>query len=285
MYFDSILSNPPYNSDNSISPIYHKFIEKFERSSKKQTWIVPGSFLYASNWGLSKKLRLNLYKMGLSRIKVNPLDTFTALVSTVTLYADGDKHDTIKYYSDTESLDVESLRFLTFGIYNSFDEKLWAIVDKLKKRRCFVGERFINGVSNVKIGTYDINRDMAFNKFGSVGLKNPDWNHNNAYRFLKLWEGDDLEEGERLVPIIRSFWYTDIMQIVLMLTKGSYGWSASHFSSCPWAPYDREWDNESLMDYFEMAEDEKDTIRKYHGKINLEKIKKRSISLDICSHL
>ena len=274
MHFGNILSNPPYNSDNSISPIYHKFIEKFDRSSKKQSWIVPGSFLYAPNWGLSKKLRLNLCEMGLSRIKVNPIDTFTASVYTVTLYADGDKHHTIKYYSDTESLDVESSRFLTSGLYNSFDDKLWAIVDKLKKRRCFVGERFSSGIFNIKIGTYDLNRDMQMNKFGNIALKDEEWDHTCAHKFLKLWEGNDLNEGEKMLQIIRKFWYTDIMQIVLMLTKGSYGWSTSHFSSCPWAPYDREWDNESLMDYFEMTEDEKDTIRKYHGKINLKKDKK-----------
>ena len=269
MIFENIIANPPYNSDNSISPIYQNFIEKFSKSSKNQSWIVPASFLYAPNWGVAKKMRLNLTEMGLYGIKVNPLDTFTASVYTATLFADGKKHSKIKYYSDNESLEVDTLRFLSRGLYNSFDKDLWDIIDKLSKRKCFVGEKFKDGVPNVKIGTYDINRDMNGNKFGSVGLKKPDWNHNNAHKFYKLWEGDDLEEGERLLPIIKTFWNTDIMQIVLMLTKGSYGWSASHFTNCPWAPYDREWDNESLMDYFELTEKEKKVIRKYHGKINV----------------
>ena len=269
MRFNTILSNPPYNSDNSISPIYQNFIEKFSKSSKSQSWIVPASFLYAKTWGVSKKIRSNLTEMGLYGIKVNPSDTFTASVFTVTLFADGNKHSKIKYYSENESLEVDTLRFLSSGLYNSFDNDLWGIVDKLSKRKCFVGVKFKDGVQNVKIGTYDINRDMNTNKFGNVGLKKPDWNHNNAHKFFKLWEGDDLEEGERLLPIIKTFWNTDIMQIVLMLTKGSYGWSASHFTYCPWAPYDREWDNESLMDYFELTEKEKKVIRKYHGKINV----------------
>ena len=268
MKFGTLLSNPPYNADNSIVPIYQHFVDRFSSSSNKQTWIIPASFLGAGRWAVGKKLKQTLVKTGVYEIKTNPRETFVARVNTVTVYCDGLPHDTIRYCSDEDHIMIDTTVFLSSAVYNTFDERLWDFVIRMQKKKCFVGSKFDSFTDTIKIGTYDINRDMAKNKFGNISLKDQEWNHGNAHKFMRLWEGTDIEEANRVLPFIESFWYSDIIQLLLKCTKTSYGWGPKHFDDIPFAPYDRVWDDQQLFNYFDLSDDDRSLINEYHGKIN-----------------
>ena len=263
MKFDTVLCNPPYNTGDNDTPIYHLFLEKFSDASDS-IWIIPSSWTGNPSWSVSKSVRSNFLKSGAFYIVKNENDVFvTAQVRTSSAVCSS-VHKGGWEWVDRESgkkVFKEKSDLLKNKILFSWDQKEIEFIERMKQHSEGKMKWFDDNPKTWKIGVFHINRDKSKNQLGGIRVMDPSlFSSKHANKYLKLWECETEEEAMEILPKIESFWNSTLIQYLLSRVWHTYTIQRSTFEWTPAPNYSRVWTEEEILDFYEVTEQERNFL-------------------------
>lgn len=298
--FSLVLSNPPYQlmdggAGASAKPIYNLFTEKACKISKKVLFITPSRwfvggkgldsfrrFMMNSNklktithfddasrifgksveikGGVSYFLFDNDYKSDICIINkecvnLSKFDIVLKNSKSISLVNKLSIYDNISTISNSRSY---------FGISTNFsdvsDNKLdnnYSICyfSRLKGFKKWIDRKHLSNLNNDwRVCTpRAAGSTGSLNKFGNLFIIGPDEHLSDSYISFRV---KDREEGESMVSYLK----TNFVNLLLSLRKIDHTVKPDTCRWIPIVPFDREWTDEKLFEYFNLTEDEQKLI-------------------------
>jgi len=296
--FDLICSNPPYNDSNTgdnnkTKNIYNLFTEKAMKESDKVIFITPSRWFGIENM---KTFRENILKNGLKRVVICPDDVFGSNVSI-----DGGVSFFFIEKTYTGDVSIEDKDSNIIGgilkgkillsdkittidsILNKISKKSNVYLSEIYKRPQLIksnDKRFSeNGIdvlaSKGRVLKIDSNYDDSkqhfskfkvvfektsgsFRKSGISGLdiKCPNILTTESIAYIPF---DSLDESKSCLSYLKTK-FTFLLRDIIQYDKN---FNQYIFNLIPIVPFDREWTDELLFDYFELSEEERNIILNY----------------------
>ena len=301
--FDLICMNPPYQEElktkqGSAKPLYNLFIEKATKDSKKVISINPSRW-FAGGKGLEEFRKMMLSNKNLKEIVHidNSKDVFGNLVDIVggisyslideeyngnCMFNDNlvdlSKFDIIvnpKYYSILNKLSgrVGLDTFCKGQSYSGIttnDSRLSKVKIDDSYIKCYVSQ--VNGLEKW-IKRTDVKQSVDLNKwkvitaesngsyprFGNKFIGSPNEVCNQSY---DVFEVNTEIEAKSLLSYIS----TKFANCLLSMRKISQHIKPDTCKWIPMVPFDREWTDEQLLDYFSLTEEERNIVLNYDKK-------------------
>ena len=301
--FDLICMNPPYQEElktkqGSAKPLYNLFIEKAIKDSKKVISINPSRW-FAGGKGLEEFRKMMLSNKNLKEIVHidNSKDVFGNLVDIVggisyslideeyngnCMFNDNlvdlSKFDIIvnpKYYSILNKLSgrVGLDTFCKGQSYSGIttnDSRLSKVKIDDSYIKCYVSQ--VNGLEKW-IKRTDVKQSVDLNKwkvitaesngsyprFGNKIIGSPNEVCNQSY---DVFEVNTEIEAKSLLSYIS----TKFANCLLSMRKISQHIKPDTCKWIPMVPFDREWTDEQLFDYFSLTEEERNIVLNYDKK-------------------
>lgn len=297
--FDVVIGNPPYNTElvtkrGSAPPLYNKFIEKYIDKARYMSFIVPSRW-FSGGKGLDKFREMMLKRTDLVYIK-HFEDACQIFGNKVEIK--GGVNYFLKSY-DYEGGCKFNDSFLELNRYDIFvDQVYYTIIDKISSNislsDIFMGQSYSGINSNDKklvddqldrsyvkcyvskmkgfekyIKLSDIPRERDFSKwkvitaraahkgnsgFGNFFIGKPNEVCNQSY---VLFELDTEEEAKSLFSYLKC----KLPNFMLFLRKTAQDISKNTVKWIPLPPLDREWNDQSVYQYFSLTEAEISIIR------------------------
>jgi superfamily II DNA or RNA helicase len=300
--FDLICMNPPYqenNSENNRSkPLYNLFIEKALNESDKVISINPSRWM-TGGFGL-EDFRNKLFKLNNIRY-INHIDDATIVFGNRVEIKGGVSYYLFdKYYNGYPILNGVYTKLDEFDIFveikyrdllkksllsNNFlseicrtksywmnfndkelddkksDENLLCYVSQNKGLKKFIKSIFISkDHSGFKVFTPSASGSSGnLGKFGNKILGLPNEVASNTYMTLLVNSED---EAKSLI----SYMNTKFCNFFLSLRKKTQNMKPDTLKWIPLVPFDREWSDDLLFDYFNLTEEERNIVLNYDKK-------------------
>lgn len=284
MYFDVILGNPPYNTEfnkGGASPLYNKFIMKYIYSCEYLLFIVPSKW-FSGGKGLQDFRNFMLSRRDIEYIKhfENSREIFkNVLINGGVNYflKNSNYNGKIKINGEEISDDYD---YLIQRKYDSILKKI-SKYDKITKiymtntynietndkrlKREYEDNCIRCYVSKAKgfklwINRDEIKKDYNFykvltpranggKKFGNIFIANKDEVHSRTYFCFKV---ENENQANNLIKYLR----TSIVCFLLSLKKITQNISTRTLELIPLVNLDEEWNDEKLIKFFELNEEE-----------------------------
>lgn len=297
--FDIVIGNPPYQQMDggngaSAKPIYNLFTEKSIKISKVVLFITP------SRWFVGGKGLDNFRKMMMKSNKIksikhfdNACDIFGKNVEIkggVSYFLYDENYQGIcKINNNNINLskydiivkDVNSISILNklnfdnnislicdprsyFGIATNFtkvnntklsNDFVKCYFSKLKGFDKWIDKKYLSKINN----DYRVCTPRAagttgsLNKFGNLFIIEPNEHLSDSYISFKV---DNREQGRSLISYLR----TKFVTLLLSLRKIDHTVKPDTLKWIPMVPFDREWSDEQLFEYFDLTEEERQLI-------------------------
>jgi superfamily II DNA or RNA helicase len=296
--FNLICSNPPYNDSNTgdnnkTKNLYNLFTEKAIKESDKVIFITPSRWFGIENM---KSFRESILKNGLKKVVICPDGVFGTNVSidggVSFFYIDnkfsgdvliqnisGDKvggvlKDKI-LISDSIST-IETILEKTSSKSDRYLSEIYKRPQLIKSNDKRFSENGIDVLASkgrvLKINcNYDDNKQHyskykvvfektsgSFRKSGISGLsiKQPNILTTESITYIPF---DSLEESNSCLSYLKTK-FTFLLRDIIQYDKN---FNQYVFNLIPIVPFDREWTDELLFDYFNLSEEEKNIILNY----------------------
>lgn len=293
--FSLIISNPPYqesiDGNNRSRPLYNIFIEKSIKISEMILFITPSRWL-SGGFGLDnfRNMMFNRKDIKLinhfdSKIKIFDNVDIVGGVSYFMLdrsyngdvlfngvYCKLNKYDIWvdpKYHnlldrfilSDNLSTICKSKSFWMNFNDNELDresnyDNILCYVAKQKGLRRYIKNNKLSNSSKLLIDKYKIFTPAANGEkpnFGNLITGLPNESASNTYLTLYLNSKEEIDS-------LKSYMSTKFCNFFLSLRKNTQNIKPDTLKWIPMVPFDREWTNEKLFEYFNLSNDEIDMI-------------------------
>ena len=299
--FDIVVGNPPYNDsnigdNNKTKNLYNLFTEKAIRDSDKIIFITPSRWFGIENM---KTFRENILKNGLKKVVICPDDVFGSNVSI-----DGGVSFFFIEKTHTGDVSIENKDGNIIGgilkgkillsdkistidsILNKISKKSNLYLSEIYKRPQLIksnDKRFSeNGIDVLaskgrvlKIDTdYDDSKQHfskykvvfektsgSFRKSGISGLdiKYPNILTTESIAYIPF---NSLEESKSCLSYLKTK-FTFMLRDIIQYDKN---FNQYIFNLIPIVPFNREWTDEQLFDYFYLTEEERNIVLNYDKK-------------------
>jgi len=297
--YDYVIQNPPYQEliegNNIMKPLYHTFIEKALKISDKLISIHPSRWM-TGGMGLSKFRKMMLNKTDIKSIKHwnDSQEVFGKHVDIrggIQYFLIDKNHNGLTKYNGVEcklnefDIFVEPIfhaiikKLVKYeSLYNLYlpegkvflnirtnDKKLSNIKENENFIKCYVSkskgfEKFVDRTlikNQPVIDSYKVIVTEASGKggdgFGNKFIGYPSEAYSGSYICFYV---NSEEEAKSLL----SYMNTKFCNFMLSLRKKTHHTTGATTKFIPMVPFDREWNNEMLFEYFELTEEEKELI-------------------------
>lgn len=303
--FDLICMNSPYQENNSNNnrskPLYNLFIEKALKESDKVISINPSRWM-TGGFGL-EDFRNKIFKS--KKIKyINHIDDATSVFGNkveikggISYYLFDNNHCDDPIYNGTKTkldefdifVEIEYRNLLKKSLsssgflseicksqsYYGFpgnesmfskeykDGYLKVYVSKNKGGHMFIDPQKINDISKIKgFKVFTPSASGSSINLGKFGNKIVGYPNEVASKTYMVFLTNSESESKSLV----SYMDTKFCNFFLSLRKKTQNMKPDTCRWIPIVPFDREWTDEELFDYFELTEEERNIVLNYDKK-------------------
>lgn len=299
--FDLICTNPPYNEargeNNSSKDLYPSMVDKSVKESNEVIMIIPSRWFVKNE--LSNFRKKMLFNYGMKEICHYDDNKFfeNADIKGGVCYFHIDCSYKGEIIFNKEILRVKDLDIIP----NEVSKDTFNIISKIKKYeniqhlfnsqghfnvktndvrfedkgniKCLVskqkgGVKYLNNVdfSNKKINTYKIafpsasgKGGMNENYYNRIEVLEPNVICSESFIFFDF---NNIKEAN----YFKKYMETTFVSYLVRLRKIKQHITSDVFKWVPIVPFDREWTDEMLFDYFELNQNERNIILKYDNK-------------------
>jgi len=252
MKFDVVVGNPPYN-DGSINNtvLWDKFIVHKNLKSDNLVLVIPSSFLSQKFNGMSKSVKESLMLRGCNAIVINDYSTFqNAKVKTCTVFCKSGHKGQVKLIDGVSKIEIMiNLNEQNTLIFNPEHVDLVKRVEANSNGKHPKMLKWIDLSSHDKskwaIGSYYKTEGFESNPLKAFKILDPSMGESNNY-YVVFGIADTEEDAKILYEKLVSFWFSDIVQAYLILTRYSISLDRTQYSYLPFVKIDHVFTNEEI---------------------------------------
>ena len=217
-----IKGNPPYNDGSAgRSPIYQNFLGVLARHKPEGlVFIIPTNWFSQDNSKLGKDVRRYLKDLGLNKIEINPIDMFEgALVATCTVFC------TKGYVGDIDLVEKVTgksrvIEDFSKPIVREFDDTVIGMLKRLKPETPFTTHQGTKGnTDKYRIATSYQKIRFDLEPLSPLKIIEPNYKSQGGYRVFA--ECDSLEDAEKALVCLSSFWHSKLVKTIMRKTRTS----------------------------------------------------------------
>ena len=217
-----IKGNPPYNDGSEArNPIYQHFLEKLaQKKPEAVIFIIPTNWFSQDHSKLGKEVRKYLKELGLYKIQTNPVDMFEgAIVGTCTVFCKKG------YTGNVELVDKVTgksrvIEDLSKQIIQEFDDTVIEMLTRLKPETPYTTYHGSKGNTNkYRIVTSYRKERFDLEPLNPLKIIEPNYKSQGGYRVFA--ECDSLEDAEKALACLSSFWHSKLIKTIMRKTRTS----------------------------------------------------------------
>jgi hypothetical protein len=264
------VGNYPYN-DGSVNNnvIWDKFISDVRKSDADAVGVVvQASFISQRYQGMSKKVKQDLAALGCYKIIINEYSDFPedkAKVKTCIVFCRKGYQGLIDYVERRTGRIVRRLLDEPFDMI--FDEGQRNLLDEIEKAKKKSFDRFPKWVSMPAsdkekwcIGSYYRTEGFDKNPLKPFILLDPNGDQAKDH-YVVFGKADTKEDAETLMEQVKSFWFNDAVQAVLLLTRYQISLDSTQYAKIPKTKIDHVFTEDELFNLWNITDDARQAAR------------------------